>query len=56
MRRRHPSTEVLVHLNNLPLEDATWESYEELKARSLSSWNLSLEDKADLKRAGLLGL
>ena len=33
MRRRHPSTEVLVHWNNLPLEDATWEPYEELKTR-----------------------
>ena len=33
MHRRHPSTEVLVHWNNLPLEDATWEPYEELKTR-----------------------
>ena len=31
MRRRRPSTEVLVHWNNLLLEDAIWEPYNELK-------------------------
>ena len=33
MRRRRPSTEVLVHWNNLPFEDAIWEPYDELKTQ-----------------------
>ncbi|RWW53383.1 hypothetical protein BHE74_00040137 [Ensete ventricosum] len=37
-----------------PTVDTTRKLQEELQTRTQSSWSLNLEDKADLKRAGLL--
>ena len=32
-RRQRPTTEVLIQWANLPVEDATWENYDDLKIK-----------------------
>ncbi|RZS12286.1 hypothetical protein BHM03_00043709 [Ensete ventricosum] len=41
--------------HDTPTTDATRKPHEKLSTRTRNSWSLSLEDKADLKRAGLIG-
>ena len=38
-RRRRPTNEVLIQWANLPIEDATWENYDDLKIKFLEFMN-----------------